>query len=190
MEKGLPISFRHQNTILISYFPDLFAVRNSVQAQGPKCGAVFNLHKSGVQALKFINQGSKLIVAHESSRVSNKFIAIVCIDALITGLCILFQIAVLDVQSSSVAFMTDSIATSPVISVLYKVFDSETVQKTNESSPKVPDSSRGEFIFVSTKEGSIYVIDGNNGSMICSRPVQLKKSTAISMHFIGKCSIS
>lgn len=169
--------------------PDLFAVCSSAQVQGPRCGAVFNLHKSGVQALKFINQGSKLIVAHESSRVSNKFIAIMCIHALVTGLCVLFQIAVLDVQSSSVAFMTDSIATSPVISVLYKAFDYETAKKTNESSPKIPDNYRGEFIFVLTKEGSIYVIDGNNGSVICSRSVQLKKSKAISVHLIGKCTI-
>ncbi|KAH6837571.1 hypothetical protein C2S53_009878 [Perilla frutescens var. hirtella] len=136
-------------------------VRSSAQVQGPRCGAVFNLHKSGVQALRFINQGSKLIVAHECSRI-----------------------AVIDVQSSSVAFITDSIPTSPVISVLYKAFDYEMVKKTNESAPKIPDISRGESIFVLTKEGSIYVIDGNNGSMISSRPVQLKKSTAISVYLI------
>ncbi|KAH6777870.1 hypothetical protein C2S51_009182 [Perilla frutescens var. frutescens] len=136
-------------------------VRSSAQVQGPRCGAVFNLHKSGVQALRFINQGSKLIVAHECSRI-----------------------AVIDVQSSSVAFITDSIPTTPVISVLYKAFDYEMVKKTNESAPKIPDISRGESIFVLTKEGSIYVIDGNNGSMISSRPVQLKKSTAISVYLI------
>ncbi|XP_042050091.1 uncharacterized protein LOC121795616 isoform X1 [Salvia splendens] len=134
-------------------------VRSSAQVQGPRCGAVFNLHKSGVQALKFINQGSRLIIVHESS-----------------------QIAVVNVQSSSVAFMTDSVQTSPVISVAYKAFEYEMPKKRSESAPIIPD--RGESIFVLTKEGSIYVIDGNNGSMISSRPIQLKKSTAISLHFI------
>lgn len=95
----------------------------------------------------------------------------------------------IDVQSSSVAFITDSIPTSPVISVLYKAFDYETAKKTNESPPKIPENSRGGFIFVLTKEGSIYVIDGNNGTMISSRPVQLKKSTAISLHLIGKYTL-
>ncbi|XP_047967697.1 uncharacterized protein LOC125211805 isoform X1 [Salvia hispanica] len=134
-------------------------VRSSAQVQGPRCGAVFNLHKSGVQALKFINQGSRLIVVHESSRI-----------------------AVVNVQSSSVAFITDSLQTSPVISVAYKAFEYEMPKKRNESAPIIPE--RGESIFVLTKEGSIYVIDGNNGSMISSRPIQLKNSTAISLHFI------
>lgn len=101
----------------------------------------------------------------------------------------LFQIAVLDVQSSSVAFITDSIPNSPVISVLCKAFVYESAKNTNESAPKIPDNCRGEPIFVLTKDASIYVIDGNNGSMISSRPVQLKKSTAISMYVIGKYSL-
>ncbi|KAG6427660.1 hypothetical protein SASPL_111906 [Salvia splendens] len=143
-------------------------IRNiSAQVQEPRCGAVFNLHKSGVQALKFINQGSRLIVVHESSRLSLR---------------VLFQIAVVNVQSSSVAFITDSLQTSPVISVAYKAFEYEMPKKRNESAPIIPE--RGESIFVLTKEGGIYVIDGNNGSMISSRPIQLKKSTAISLHFI------
>ncbi|KAI3474747.1 hypothetical protein Pfo_029932 [Paulownia fortunei] len=137
-------------------------VRSSAQVQGPRCGAVFNLHKSGVQALKFTNNGSKLIVGYECSRI-----------------------AVLDVHSSSVAFITDSIPTSPVISVLCKAIGHETTKNTNESASKIPDNCRRELIFILTKDGSIYIIDGNNGSMITPRPVQLKKkSTAISVYVI------
>lgn len=101
-----------------------------------------------------------------------------------------FQIAVLDVQSPSVLFITDSISNSPLISVFFKAFSYETTKSTNESAPKAPDNCRGEPIFVLTKDASLYVIDGFNGSMISSRPVQLKnKSTAISMHVIGKHSL-
>ncbi|KAL8517245.1 hypothetical protein ACS0TY_015467 [Phlomoides rotata] len=139
-------------------------VCRSAQVQGTRCSAVFDLQKSGVRALKFINNSSKLIVGFECCRI-----------------------AVLDVQSSSVVFITDSISNSPLISVFSKALAYETTKNTNESAPKAPDNFRGESIFVLTKDASIYVIDGYNGSMISSRPVQLKnKSTAISMHVIEK----
>ncbi|KAL8039131.1 hypothetical protein ABFS82_10G015000 [Erythranthe guttata] len=137
-------------------------VRSSAKVQGPRRGAVFNIVKSGVQALKFTNDGSKLIVGYECSRI-----------------------AVLDVHSSSVSFITDSITDSPVVSVHCKAIVYETAKNNNESAQKIPDNCRREAIFILTKDASIYVIDGNNGSMISSRPVQLKKkSTAISVYVI------
>ncbi|KAL0375347.1 UNVERIFIED_CONTAM: hypothetical protein Sradi_3450400 [Sesamum radiatum] len=132
-------------------------VRSSSQFQGPRCEAVFNLYKSGVQALKFTNSGFKLIIGYECSRI-----------------------AVIDVHSLSVAYITESISNSPVISVLWKNFAYEMAKITNESVPKVPDNSTGEHIFILTKDASIYVTDGRG--MIISRPVQLKKSTAISFY--------
>ncbi|KAL0309977.1 UNVERIFIED_CONTAM: hypothetical protein Sradi_5940000 [Sesamum radiatum] len=68
-------------------------VRRSSQVQEPRCEAVFNLYKSGVQALKFTNSGVKLIIGYECSRI-----------------------AVIDVHSLSVAFITEPISNSPVIS--------------------------------------------------------------------------
>ncbi|KAL6534388.1 hypothetical protein OROHE_013313 [Orobanche hederae] len=136
-------------------------VRTSAQFQGPRCTAVFNLQKSGVHALIFTSNGSKLIVGYESSRI-----------------------AVLDVYSSSVAFITDPLPNSPVISVFSKAIVYETTKITTGSPPKVPDNCREELMFVLTKNASIYVIDGNNGSMIGSRPLQLKKSTAVSVYVI------
>ncbi|KAL6520905.1 hypothetical protein OROGR_017474 [Orobanche gracilis] len=136
-------------------------VRTSAQFQGPRCAAVFNLQKSGVRALIFTSNGSKLIVGYESSRI-----------------------AVLDVYSSSVAFITDPLPNSPVISVFSKAIVYKTTKSTTESASKVPDNCREELMFVLTKNASIYVIDGNNGSMIGSRPLQLKKSTAVSVYVI------
>ncbi|KAK4396111.1 Syntaxin-binding protein 5 [Sesamum angolense] len=133
--------------------------KRSSQVQGPRCEAVFNLYKSGVQALKFTNSGFKLIIGYECSRI-----------------------AVIDVHSLSVAFITESISNSPVISVLWKTFAYEMAKITNESVPKIPDNSTGEHIFILTKDASIYVTDGCG--MITSRPVKLKKSTAISLYFI------
>ncbi|KAK6118274.1 hypothetical protein DH2020_048060 [Rehmannia glutinosa] len=118
-------------------------VRVSAQVQGPRCTAAFDLLKSGVQALKFTNNGSKLLVGYECSRI-----------------------AVLDVHSSSVAFITDSIPNSPVISVFCKTVVYEATKSTNESSPKVPDNCRGElFLFILAKDGSIYVIDESQAAV-------------------------
>ncbi|PIN19877.1 Tomosyn [Handroanthus impetiginosus] len=137
-------------------------VRSSAQVQGPRREAVLDLHKTGVQALKFTNNGSKLIIGYECSRI-----------------------AMLDVPSSSVTFITDSIPNSEVVSVLWKAFDLETAKNTSESAQKIPDNCTGELIFILTKDASIHVIDGKNGSMVSSRPVQLKKkSTAISLYVI------
>ncbi|KAK4418926.1 Syntaxin-binding protein 5-like [Sesamum alatum] len=133
-------------------------VRSSSQVQGPRCEAVLYFHKSGVQALKFTSSGLKLIIGYECSRI-----------------------AVIDVHSFSVAFITESISNSPVISVLWKTFAYE-MAKSTESVQKIPDNSTGEHIFILTKDASIYVTD--SCGMIISRPVQLKKSTAISLHVI------
>ncbi|XP_011095024.1 uncharacterized protein LOC105174577 isoform X2 [Sesamum indicum] len=134
-------------------------VRSSSRVQGPRCEAVFKLYESGVQALKFTISGFKLIVGYECSRI-----------------------AVIDVHSLSVAFITESISNSPVISVLWKTFASENARVTNESVPKIPENSTGEHIFILTKDASLYITDGRG--MIISRPVQLKKSTAISLYVI------
>ncbi|KAG8377035.1 hypothetical protein BUALT_Bualt09G0126200 [Buddleja alternifolia] len=119
-------------------------VCSSSQVHGPRCEAVFNLLKSGIQALKFANNGSKLIVGYECTRI-----------------------AVLDVHSSSVAFITDSISSpnSPVISVLGKAFVYDTAKNTIDSTPKIPDSHKREFIFVLTKDANIHVIDESHAEV-------------------------
>ncbi|KAL3826120.1 hypothetical protein ACJIZ3_022149 [Penstemon smallii] len=137
-------------------------VCSSAQVQGPRCVAVFDLHKSGVQALDFTNSGSNLVIGYKSS-----------------------QIAVLDVHSSSVAFTTDYITSlnSPLITVVWKAVIHDIAKNTNESAPK--DNHTGELIFILTKDGNISIIDGKNGSMISSSPSKSKKqSSAISMYVI------
>ncbi|KAL2500491.1 transducin family protein/WD-40 repeat family protein [Forsythia ovata] len=139
-------------------------VRNSAQVQGLKYGAVFSLLNSGVQALEFADGGTKLLVGYKCSRI-----------------------AVLDANSLSAAFITDSVTStsSPLISVLWKAFAFGPAKSKNPSGSKIPDNLAGEFLFVLTKDARIYVFDGNTGKMICSRPVHPKKqSSAISMYVI------
>lgn len=99
----------------------------------------------------------------------------------------------LDVNSLSAAFITDSISStsSPLISVLWKVFAFGPAKSLNQPGLKIPDNVAGEFLFVLTKDARIYVVDGNNGKRICSRPVHPKKqSSAITMYVIGKYCLS
>ncbi|XP_073142226.1 uncharacterized protein [Henckelia pumila] len=139
-------------------------VSNSAQVEGPWCEAVINLHKSGVQELKFTNEGTKLIVGYE-----------------------LLKIAVLDLNSWSLALIADSISSlnAPIVSVLLEAFVNGSVKNTNESAPIMPDCHTGELIFVLTKNANIYVLNAITGSMINTKPLHLKKeSSALSMYII------
>lgn len=143
---------------------NMHEVRNFAQVQGPKYEAVFSLINSGVQALEFANVGTKLVVGYKCSRI-----------------------AVLDVNSLSAAFITDSVSntSSPPISVLWKAFAFGPAKSLNQSGLKIPDNVAREFLFVLTKDARIYVVDGNTGKIICSRPVHPKKqSSAITMYVI------
>ncbi|XP_073016310.1 uncharacterized protein [Primulina eburnea] len=140
-------------------------VSNSAPVEGPWCEAVINLHKSGVQKLKFTNEGTKLIVGYEFAKI-----------------------AVLDLNSwSRIALILDSISSqnAPMVSVLWEAFISNSVRNTNEPTPIIPDIATAELVFVLTKNANIYVINANKGSLINSRPLHLKKeSSAISLYII------
>ncbi|XP_051131548.1 uncharacterized protein LOC127251742 [Andrographis paniculata] len=137
-------------------------VHNSAPVQGPRCRAAFKLQKSGVRTLNFVRDGCRLIVGYECSRV-----------------------AVLDARSLSVEFITDAISSSPLISVTWKGFISGIDKSSDETASKTPANSTGELIFVTTKDASVYAIDGKSGSMISTKPMQLKKnSTPISLYVI------
>lgn len=102
---------------------------------------------------------------------------------------LLFQVAVLDINSLSVSFLTDCLSdpSSPVISMTWKALmqtDSH-IKSPKLSESKIPDNAAEESIFVLTKDAKIYVIHGR-GSVISSRPMHLKESTVISMYVIGK----
>ncbi|KAL8506640.1 hypothetical protein ACS0TY_017508 [Phlomoides rotata] len=46
----------------------IFSLQFCSQVQGTRCSAVFDLQKSGVRALKFINNSSQLIIGYECCR--------------------------------------------------------------------------------------------------------------------------
>ena len=47
-------------------------------------------------------------------------------------------------------------------------------------------NSLEEILFVLSRDGKINIVDSDSGKIICSRPLQVKESTAISMYVIGK----
>ncbi|KAM0027761.1 putative transcription factor WD40-like family [Helianthus debilis subsp. tardiflorus] len=140
-------------------------VHKQPQGGGPACIASFHLLDSPVQSLQYIDHGAKLAAAHECGRV-----------------------AVLDMNSFSVSFLTESLPnlSSPVISMAWKSFlyNGGSVKSPKDADPKSLDKNLEKLMFVSTKDAKLYVFDGNN-RMINSKPTQLKKNTtAISMHII------
>ncbi|XP_052172342.1 uncharacterized protein LOC127788266 isoform X2 [Diospyros lotus] len=135
------------------------------QRKGPCCQAVFHLVNSSVQALQFTTCGAKLSVGYDSGRV-----------------------AVLDLSSFSVLFLTDNLSgpSSPVISLIWKAFiDGNDPRSPKKSGPKIAEKPVEELIFLLTRDAKIYVINGGTGALMSSRPMHLKKeSTAISMYVI------
>lgn len=100
------------------------------------------------------------------------------------------QVAVLDMNSFSFSFLTESLPnpSSRVISMTWKsfVYDGGNVKSPRGTGPKNLDKNLENLMFVSTKDAKLYVFDANN-RMITSKPMQLKKdTTAISVHIIGK----
>lgn len=100
-----------------------------------------------------------------------------------------FQIAVCNVTSLSVLFLIDGVpsSSSPITSLVWKqeaYFQSEV----NSLKPSETDSGNSleEILFVLSRDGKINIVDGDSGKIICSRPLQVKESSAISMYVIGK----
>ncbi|KAL9242597.1 hypothetical protein vseg_016583 [Gypsophila vaccaria] len=124
--------------------------------KGPQCRAVFSLVNARVQSLQFSVSGAKLAVGFESNHV-----------------------AVLDMRSLSVLFLTNSVAssTSPVISAILKTFtdthDSSRGSK-HESSGNT-EQSMEEYVFTVTQDSKVNVIDCKTGGTIATRPLHLKK---------------
>ncbi|KAK8617271.1 hypothetical protein V6N13_080189 [Hibiscus sabdariffa] len=141
-------------------------VQSCAQGKEPKYKAVFSLLKSPVQALQFGNCGAKLAVGFGVGRV-----------------------AVLDVCSPSILFVTDRISSSgsPIISLSWLELKNahSHVQSKEQSETEVAVEPEAEIIFILTKDAEIFSIDGANGEMIHPHPWHLKKEeTALSMYII------
>lgn len=103
--------------------------------------------------------------------------------------CLHFQVAVLDITSLSVLFLSDfaSVGSSPLVTLTAKRFVLSDRTSESPKQSELPENRMEELMFILTEDAKIYVIDGGNGKTYGSGPVHLKKaSTAISMYVIGK----
>ncbi|XP_019433658.1 PREDICTED: uncharacterized protein LOC109340410 isoform X2 [Lupinus angustifolius] len=138
------------------------------QGDGPHCKAVFSLQSSAVCTLQFASLGGKLAVGYEHG-----------------------QVALLDVNSSSVLFLTntESNTSSALVSLNAKFSDVCSLNIPQESVSDISDSSGKGPVFIMTRDANLVVIDTAKGDVVCSRTMNPKvKSNAISMHIIDGTS--
>lgn len=139
-------------------------VHDSPLGKRPHCSAVFSLLGSPVQALSFANSGTKLAVGFSNGRV-----------------------AVCDMTLLSVFFLIDGVPSSstPITSMVWKqqaCFQSAVNSSKQSETPS--GNSLEEVLFVLSQDGKINVVEGDTGTMISSRPLHIKESTAVSMYVI------
>lgn len=143
-------------------------VHNGGQNQ---CIAVFSIVNSPVRSLQFVTSGARLAIGFEFG-----------------------QVAMFDVISSKLLFLTDCISrsSSPVVSLIIKSFPD-----TLSNSPDLFKDEKSiepvdEVAFILTKNAHITVIDSTRGDVISALLTQPKKeSTALSMYIVeGNNSIS
>lgn len=105
------------------------------------------------------------------------------------SLSILFQVAVIDMSSLSVSFLSDCLSepSSSVVAITWEALrqtdDHTGSPKISES--KTPGNTAEQSLFALTKDAKIYVINGAIGRMISPKPLHVD-STVISMYVIGK----
>ncbi|KAE9614991.1 putative transcription factor WD40-like family [Lupinus albus] len=138
------------------------------QGDGPHCTAVFSVQSSAVFTLQFASLGEKLVVGYEHG-----------------------QVALLDISSSSVLFLTntESNPSSALVSLNAKFSDICSLNILQESVSDISDSSGKGPVFIMTRDANLVVIDNAKGDVVCSRTMNPKvKSNAISMHIIDGTS--
>lgn len=101
-----------------------------------------------------------------------------------------FQVAVLDISSSSVLFLTDSVSdsSSPVISLGVKSFPNtnNSINSLKDSNLDTSENPTRNVVFFMTKDGHIVVCDSTTGKILASQSLHLKESSAISMYILGE----
>ncbi|XP_076944225.1 uncharacterized protein LOC143614779 [Bidens hawaiensis] len=127
--------------------------------------AVFSLIKSPVRSLQYTFSGAKIIVGYECGKV-----------------------AVLDVISSSVVFLTDCLLSnnSPVVSIAIKTYSQTHTNDPEQSGDTSSKDPEKEVAFILTKDANVILVDINSADKICCQSVNPKESTAISIHLLGK----
>ncbi|TYI86626.1 hypothetical protein E1A91_D04G078000v1 [Gossypium mustelinum] len=136
------------------------------QADGLQCMALFSLFSSPVCLLQSTEFGNRLAVGLKCGRV-----------------------AMLDVGTSSVLFITDSLSRSNCsVSSLAMISFTDTNTLINNSkdstSTNLNDGEKG-LVFIMTRDAYLAVLDGRTGHMVSSQSIpQKKESSAISMYIL------
>ncbi|KAL9418601.1 hypothetical protein AB3S75_036539 [Citrus x aurantiifolia] len=132
---------------------------------GPQCKAIFSVLNSPICNLKFSNFGARLAVGFECS-----------------------QVAMLDISTFSVLFITDSLSNSnsPVLYLAVKSL-SDTSNLTispKDSDINTSNDTKKEALFFMTKDAHIVVCDSTTGHILFSRSIHHQESNAIYMCII------
>ncbi|XP_059627965.1 uncharacterized protein LOC132270778 isoform X2 [Cornus florida] len=136
---------------------------------GAQCTAVFSFLNSPVHTMQYANSGVRLAVGFECGRV-----------------------AMLDINSFSVLFLTDSVSSpsSPPVSLAVEAF-SDFHQSLDHSVTRTSNESAREVVFILTRDAHIVVTDSTTGNVISSWSILPKESTAISLYILeGNISLS
>ncbi|XP_061351670.1 uncharacterized protein LOC133296653 isoform X1 [Gastrolobium bilobum] len=139
-------------------------IHNMHQGDGPHCKAVFSIQNSAVCSLQFANLGEKLAVGYEHG-----------------------QVAMLDISTSSVLFLTNTESNTPsaVVSLNAKFSDTSSLNIPQQSVSDIADHPGKGLVFIMTRDAHFVAIDTATGNSVCSRTMNPKvKSNAISMHII------
>ncbi|CAL5322708.1 unnamed protein product [Camellia sinensis] len=128
---------------------------------GAPCTAIFSVLSSPVRILQYVNSGDRLAVGFECGRV-----------------------AVLDISSFSVLFLTDclSSSSSPAISLAMKTFPN--IHSNLDHSENSSNESAKEVIFILTRDAHIVVTDSTTGNMLSSQLMHPMELTAISIYIL------
>ncbi|KAK4718171.1 hypothetical protein R3W88_016509 [Solanum pinnatisectum] len=134
-------------------------------------GFQFSLIKSPVCILKFVAVGARLVAGFESG-----------------------QVAMLDVSSSSVLFITDcsSSSSSGITSVAVKTLGNALEDTVEQSEEETRNACVKEVISVLNRDADVVLLDGSTGKKISSQAKHPKEmSTAISLYILdGITSVS
>ncbi|KAK9126671.1 hypothetical protein Scep_015517 [Stephania cephalantha] len=126
------------------------------QGIGPQCTAVFSVLKSPIQTLQFINSGSKLAVGFECGHV-----------------------AMLDMESFSVLFLTDCISgsSSPVISLIHKTLTNIHNLIDNPNQQESTDAGvHADVLLILTKHTRVAVVDSVTESSTLASELSMRKT--------------
>lgn len=138
---------------------------NLDHGNGWQSTAVFSVLTSRVQTLQYTFSGARVIVGYECGKA-----------------------AVLDVQSSSVLYLTDILVnpSSPIVSMTLKRYLQSDTNDNEQFGNTSTSDSETEVAFLLTKDSHIIFLDSNNGNKICSSSVNPKESTAISLYILDE----